>query len=142
VIPETPDPSTARDVERLAAIGAELEEVDIALRRLDEERYGLCDVCDCPIDEHRLESDPLTRRCATHDSSTSSMPRYDADVEQDLDLDEDPYQALHQARQQDSDPNSDRNSDTEEDVLERSVGVLAGHDPLPLGREHPEGSRD
>jgi hypothetical protein len=72
VIPESFDLSTlatAADVERLAVIGAELEAVDAALRRLDEDRYGLCEVCGGSVEESRLEVDPLAPRCADHLSS-------------------------------------------------------------------------
>ncbi len=72
VIPESFDLSTlatAADVERLAVIVAELEAVDAALRRLDEDRYGLCEVCGGPVEESRLEVDPLAPRCADHHSS-------------------------------------------------------------------------
>jgi Prokaryotic dksA/traR C4-type zinc finger len=69
VIPESFDLSmlaTAADVERLAVIGVELEAVDAALRRLDEDRYGLCEVCGGPVEESRLELEPLAPRCADH----------------------------------------------------------------------------
>jgi hypothetical protein len=73
VIPESFDLSTlatAADVERLAVIGAELEAVDAALRHLDEDRYGLCELCGGPVEESRLAVEPLARRCADHLSSS------------------------------------------------------------------------
>jgi hypothetical protein len=67
-------------------------------------------------------------------------------VDQDLESGQVPHQDHHQDHQQDhhQDPDQDldQNSDPKDDVLERPVGVLTGHDPFPLGREHPQGGRD
>lgn len=43
---------------------AELREVETALRRLEEGRYGLCADCDEPIAPKRLEAEPFAVRCA------------------------------------------------------------------------------
>src|SRR5262244_583386 len=40
-----------------------LDEVDAALRRMDDGSYGLCDACHDPIEPERLLADPLTRLC-------------------------------------------------------------------------------
>ena len=40
-----------------------LEEVDAALRRMDDGSYGLCEVCHDPIEPERLLADPLVRFC-------------------------------------------------------------------------------
>lgn len=42
---------------------AELADVEDALRRLDEGRYGLCDACGQPIADARLEAKPAARYC-------------------------------------------------------------------------------
>ena len=40
-----------------------LEEVDLALQRIDKGSYGVCEVCHERIEEERLMADPLTRYC-------------------------------------------------------------------------------
>lgn len=45
---------------------ARIAEVEAALRRLDEGRYGSCEVCGCRIAEGRLEARPWTRFCIDH----------------------------------------------------------------------------
>jgi DnaK suppressor protein len=42
----------------------ELREVQAALKRLDEGRWGLCQDCDEPIDPRRLAVQPAATRCA------------------------------------------------------------------------------
>ena len=42
---------------------AELADVEAALLRLDEDRYGLCEACGQPIAEGRLEAKPAARYC-------------------------------------------------------------------------------
>jgi sigma-B regulation protein RsbU (phosphoserine phosphatase) len=43
-----------------------LDEVDAALRRMDDGSYGLCDVCGERIEPERLLTDPLVRVCVDH----------------------------------------------------------------------------
>lgn len=63
---------TAMAVDRLAAVEAHdtlqrtLEEVRHALSRLDEDRYGVCEVCGEPIPQGRLEVRPWSTRCVAH----------------------------------------------------------------------------
>ena len=45
------------------SIKAELDEVDAALRRLDDGTYGTCQACGRPIGDDRLEALPWTRFC-------------------------------------------------------------------------------
>lgn len=40
-----------------------LAEIDSAVTRLDEGRYGTCEACGDPIPEGRLEARPLARSC-------------------------------------------------------------------------------
>lgn len=40
-----------------------LAEIDAAVTRLDEGRYGTCEACGDPIPEGRLEARPLARSC-------------------------------------------------------------------------------
>lgn len=57
-----------REVEQSVAghADAELAEIDSALRRLDEGRYGLCEECGRKISEDRLRTMPATRYCVEH----------------------------------------------------------------------------
>ncbi|MBC7242246.1 MAG: TraR/DksA C4-type zinc finger protein [Anaerolineae bacterium] len=48
-----------------------LEEIEDALRRLDEGRYGICEKCGGKIEWERLDLLPTTRFCATCAQSKS-----------------------------------------------------------------------
>jgi RNA polymerase-binding transcription factor DksA len=54
------------DLGVLDSAEGELEDVERALRRMDEGTYGTCEACGRPIGEQRLALFPLTRRCAEH----------------------------------------------------------------------------
>ena len=41
----------------------QLREIDAALRRIDDGRYGNCERCEEPINPRRLEADPTARLC-------------------------------------------------------------------------------
>jgi len=47
----------------LTIVEGELEDIDDALRKLDEGTYGICEECGKPIDEARLEAVPWARYC-------------------------------------------------------------------------------
>jgi RNA polymerase-binding transcription factor DksA len=61
-----PGSSLVDDVRRLEEIEGELAAVEATLRRLDEGRYGTCEVCGASLAAAALEADPLTFRCADH----------------------------------------------------------------------------
>ena len=42
---------------------ADLDELDAAVRRVDEGTYGVCERCGLPIAPARLEARPAARRC-------------------------------------------------------------------------------
>lgn len=44
----------------------ELDDIENALRRMDDGTYGTCEVCGNPISEDRLEMLPATRFCIEH----------------------------------------------------------------------------
>ena len=58
----------APDLSILTRVEGELAEVQQALGRLDEGRYGECRACGGPIGDDRLESHPATALCAQHAS--------------------------------------------------------------------------
>ena len=52
-------------LERLdSSVREEVEQVKAALRRIDEGLFGICAVCDSPIEAGRLEALPATVMCA------------------------------------------------------------------------------
>jgi RNA polymerase-binding transcription factor DksA len=57
------NPSSARSSSNRDAIGAELEDVDRALRMLDKGTYGTCEACGLPISPDRLDAQPAARFC-------------------------------------------------------------------------------
>jgi DnaK suppressor protein len=56
----------------LAQARAHLDDIDRALRRLDEGRYGVCEQCGAEIGAERLCARPVARTCITCASTTSS----------------------------------------------------------------------
>ena len=46
-----------------------LDEVELAIGKLDDGTYGLCEVCGEPIAAARLEAMPAARYCITHAST-------------------------------------------------------------------------
>jgi DnaK suppressor protein len=47
------------------AVDALLDEVELALTRLDDGTYGRCEACGAPIDDARLADAPIERTCGT-----------------------------------------------------------------------------
>ncbi len=58
-----------------------LAEADAALEKIEVGRYGLCETCNDPIEEDRLELNPLCRFCLDHLNETER-----ASHQKDLDL--------------------------------------------------------
>ena len=65
------DDDVARGIAALELIEAELADVGRALSRLDDGRYGTCDVCGQPIADELLAMRPTTSTCAAHHGSPS-----------------------------------------------------------------------
>ena len=59
--------STEAEAHRSAvdAVDDLLDEVELALARLDDGTYGRCEECGAPIDDLRLEGSPIVRTCGT-----------------------------------------------------------------------------
>jgi YteA family regulatory protein len=55
-----------KDFSLLQQLEAEIEDLDAALRKVDEGTYGICEVCGKEIDPERLEAMPGTRTCIEH----------------------------------------------------------------------------
>ncbi|MCC5952397.1 MAG: TraR/DksA C4-type zinc finger protein [Acidimicrobiia bacterium] len=49
-----------------AQLREQLDDIDAALRRLDDGTYGRCEVCGVDIGEARLDAMPATRWCIEH----------------------------------------------------------------------------
>ena len=73
-VPTVEDPGGARLVELL-------EEVDSAVKRMDEGTYGICDACHDTVEKERLIADPLVRLCLDHLTSEERRA-----LERDLEL--------------------------------------------------------
>ena len=58
-----------------------LEEVDAAVKRMDEGTYGICDACHDTVEKDRLIADPLVRLCLDHLTSDEQRA-----LERDLEL--------------------------------------------------------
>jgi DnaK suppressor protein len=43
-----------------------LMEIDAALEKMEKGTYGMCEVCDKPIEEDRLEANPAAKTCKQH----------------------------------------------------------------------------
>ena len=65
---ELGDAEIARDI-------GELREIETALRRLEEGRYGLCLACGKAIDPRRLVAEPFAVRCAPCQTLAERPPR-------------------------------------------------------------------
>ncbi len=48
-----------------ASLSRTLEDIELALRKIAENRYGACDNCGNPIDPRRLDALPYARFCMT-----------------------------------------------------------------------------
>lgn len=57
------NPSSSRSSSGRVTAGAELEDVDRALRMLDMGKYGICERCGEPISPNRLDAYPAARFC-------------------------------------------------------------------------------
>lgn len=55
-----------RDVSIGEGLATKRREVADALDRIENDRYGMCEVCGRQISEERLEAIPATRYCAEH----------------------------------------------------------------------------
>jgi RNA polymerase-binding transcription factor DksA len=56
----------------LDRVQAELDDVERALKRLDEGSYGTCQACGCSIDDERLAAVPAARFCVEHQADTET----------------------------------------------------------------------
>ncbi len=45
------------------SLKGQLDAVDVALRRVDDETYGTCEICGQPIPSARLQARPASVRC-------------------------------------------------------------------------------
>jgi RNA polymerase-binding transcription factor DksA len=64
---EATDRERQDDLDLIERLGAELADVEHALRRLDEGTYGACEVCGATIGDTRLREMPAARFCPDHE---------------------------------------------------------------------------
>ncbi|MBX4198083.1 TraR/DksA C4-type zinc finger protein [Candidatus Parcubacteria bacterium] len=43
-----------------------LMEIDAALKKMEEGKFGICEVCGKPIEEDRLSANPAAKTCKAH----------------------------------------------------------------------------
>jgi RNA polymerase-binding transcription factor DksA len=55
-----------KDFSLLEQLEAEINDLDTALRKIDEGTYGRCEICGKEIEPERLEAMPGTRTCFEH----------------------------------------------------------------------------
>jgi RNA polymerase-binding transcription factor DksA len=55
-----------KDFSLLEQLEAEINDLDAALKKIDEGRYGVCEIGGEPIEPERLEAMPGTRTCIKH----------------------------------------------------------------------------
>ena len=55
-----------KDFSLLEQLEAEIEDLDTALRKVDDGTYGTCEICGKAISAERLEAVPGTRTCIEH----------------------------------------------------------------------------
>ncbi|MFO1291556.1 MAG: TraR/DksA C4-type zinc finger protein [Rubrivivax sp.] len=81
VLSQDADEPSQREDERAIgmALGdidrAELTEIDAALRRMDEDRYGLCIDCENDIPFARLQAEPAALRCVACEQRHEAVQR-------------------------------------------------------------------
>lgn len=61
-----------KDFSILDQVQAELEDVERALKRLDEGKYGLCQACSKEIGDERLAAVPAARFCLEHQADAET----------------------------------------------------------------------
>ncbi|HET9060056.1 MAG TPA: TraR/DksA C4-type zinc finger protein [Acidimicrobiales bacterium] len=61
-----------RDQSLLEQVRSDLDDVDAALRRLEEGTYGRCEACGEPIGDDRLEAVPAARFCLAHQEAAEN----------------------------------------------------------------------
>ncbi len=49
--------------EQLSGLRQDLDDVEAAMKRLEEGTYGRCEVCGSPLAAEQLEAHPAARRC-------------------------------------------------------------------------------
>lgn len=61
-----------RDLSLLEQVRSDLDDVDSALRRLEEDHYGRCEACGEAIGDERLEASPAARLCLAHQQAADA----------------------------------------------------------------------
>lgn len=56
----------AADLELLAHLRRDLDNVEVALERIDAGTYGRCEACGQPVPDEALSESPAERMCALH----------------------------------------------------------------------------
>jgi len=70
-------PHADLDLGAVDRIEGVLDDIDLALRRLEEGTYRRCMQCGDPIPDARLQGDPTARSCARHPELSAQAPADD-----------------------------------------------------------------
>jgi RNA polymerase-binding protein DksA len=63
-----------KDLSIIESVRAGLEDIDAALRRVEDGSYGRCQRCGEPIGDERLEAVPAARYCVEHQAAMEQAP--------------------------------------------------------------------
>jgi RNA polymerase-binding protein DksA len=80
---EVSDPKDAADAQAQGVVAdaeverdlAELRQIELALRRIDDGSYGICTDCSTPIDPRRVLAQPTALRCVECQAITEGATR-------------------------------------------------------------------
>jgi len=64
-----------KDLQVASAEGRRLQEIDDALRRLNDDDFGICETCGSQIDSRRLSVIPHARLCLKCQEKAERLPR-------------------------------------------------------------------
>jgi len=65
---------TNERISTLAELETSYRNINLALKKISEGNYGICEICHETISSERLEANPSARTCLTHLEDEASLP--------------------------------------------------------------------